>query len=99
LQSATSSAATKFAALECLPRDEESLLDFLEGVLSLVMPGEEPGDEPLLFWDSSFTVPMNLMTPDKPNTVVSIDPLPLFHLATASFTTRFLLSQLYKHST
>jgi hypothetical protein len=54
---------------------------------------------PSCHWDSSFTVPMNLMTPDKPNTVVSIDPLLLFHLATASFTTRFLLSQLYKHST
>jgi hypothetical protein len=46
LHSATSSAATKFAALEGLPRDEEPLLDFLEGVLSLVVPGEEP----LFFW-------------------------------------------------
>jgi hypothetical protein len=41
LHSATFSAATKFAALEGLPRDEEPLLDFLEGVLSLVVPGEE----------------------------------------------------------
>jgi hypothetical protein len=42
LHSATSSTATKLEALEGLPPDEEPVLDLLKGVLSLVVPGEEP---------------------------------------------------------
>jgi hypothetical protein len=42
LQSAASSTATKIAALEVLPPDEEPVLDLLEGVLSWGVPGEEP---------------------------------------------------------
>jgi hypothetical protein len=54
LHSATSSTATKFVALEGLPRDEEPVLDLLEGVLSWDMPGEEPLFFPLLLMVSLF---------------------------------------------
>jgi hypothetical protein len=42
LHSAASSAATKFAALEGLPPDEDPVLDLLGGVLSWCVPGDEP---------------------------------------------------------